>query len=51
VLGALVLGWTESFATGYVSSDYEDVFAFALLVVILIFRPGGLLGKSTVQKV
>lgn len=51
VLGALVLGWTESFATGYVSSDYEDVFAFALLVIILIFRPAGLLGKSTVQKV
>jgi branched-chain amino acid transport system permease protein len=51
VLGALVLGWTESLATGYVSSDYEDVFAFALLVLILIFRPAGLLGKSTVQKV
>jgi len=51
VLGGLVLGWTESFATGYVSSDYEDVFAFMLLVLILIFRPAGLLGKSTVQKV
>jgi branched-chain amino acid transport system permease protein len=51
VLGSLVLGWTESFATGYVSSDYEDVFAFALLVLILIFRPSGLLGRSTTQKV
>jgi branched-chain amino acid transport system permease protein len=51
VLGALVLGWTESFATGYVSSDYEDVFAFILLVLILIVRPSGLLGRSTVQKV
>jgi branched-chain amino acid transport system permease protein len=51
VLGALVLGWTESFATGYVSSDYEDVFAFALLIIILIFRPAGLLGRSTSQKV
>ena len=51
VLGALVLGWTESFATGYVSSDYEDVFAFLLLVIILIVRPSGLLGRSTVQKV
>ncbi len=28
VLGALILGWTESFATGYISSDYEDVFCF-----------------------
>ncbi|MGD9971901.1 MAG: branched-chain amino acid ABC transporter permease [Desulfatirhabdiaceae bacterium] len=51
VLGSLVLGLTESFATGYVSSDYEDVFAFALLVIILIFRPAGLLGRSTTQKV
>ena len=51
VLGSLVLGWTESFATGYVSSDYEDVFAFLLLVLILIFRPEGILGKSKAQKV
>ncbi|HSO67207.1 MAG TPA: branched-chain amino acid ABC transporter permease LivH [Desulfatirhabdiaceae bacterium] len=51
VLGSMVLGLTESFATGYVSSDYEDVFAFALLVIILIFRPAGLLGRSTTQKV
>jgi branched-chain amino acid transport system permease protein len=51
VLGGLILGWTESFATGYVSSDYEDVFAFLLLVLILIFRPAGLLGRSPIQKV
>jgi branched-chain amino acid transport system permease protein len=51
VLGGFILGWTESFATGYVSSDYEDVFAFALLVLILIFRPAGILGKSRSQKV
>jgi len=51
VLGSLILGWTESFATGYISSDYEDVFAFCLLVLILIFRPAGILGRSTTQKV
>ena len=51
VLGSLILGLTESFATGYVSSDYEDVFAFSLLVLILIFRPSGLLDKSTAEKV
>lgn len=51
VLGAMVLGWTESFATGYVSSDYEDVFAFVLLILILILRPSGILGRSAVQKV
>ncbi len=51
VLGGIVLGCTESFATGYVSSDYEDVFAFTLLVLILIFRPAGILGRSTTEKV
>ena len=51
VLGSLVLGLTESFATGYVSSDYEDVFAFSLLVLILIFKPSGLLGKADMKKV
>ncbi|MFY9397911.1 MAG: branched-chain amino acid ABC transporter permease LivH [Desulfomonilia bacterium] len=51
VLGGLILGWTESFATGYVSSDYEDVFAFGLLVFILIFRPAGILGRSSSEKV
>ncbi len=43
VLGSLVLGWTESFFTGYISSDYEDVFAFVFLIFILLFRPSGLL--------
>jgi branched-chain amino acid transport system permease protein len=51
VLGSLVLGWTESFFTGYISSDYEDVFAFIFLVLILIFRPAGLLGRSDTDKV
>ena len=51
VLGSLVLGWSESFFTGYISSDYEDVFAFLFLVVILIFRPSGILGKKEGDKV
>ena len=51
VLGSFVLGWTESFATGYVSSDYEDVFAFLFLVLILIFRPAGILGRSEKHKI
>lgn len=51
VLGSLILGWTESFATGYIASDYEDVFAFALLVLILIFRPAGILGRHYNPKV
>jgi branched-chain amino acid transport system permease protein len=51
VLGSLVLGLTESFGTGYIASDYEDVFAFIILIVILIAKPSGLLGKSEAQKV
>ena len=51
VLGGFVLGLTEAFATGYVSSDYEDVFAFSLLVLILIFKPSGLLGRVETEKV
>ena len=51
VLGSLILGWTESLATGYISSDYEDVFAFLLLILILIFRPAGILGRATSPKV
>lgn len=51
VLGGLVLGIAETFGAGYISSAYEDVFAFALLVLILILRPAGLLGKAAKQKV
>jgi len=51
VLGSLVLGISESFFTGYFWSEYEDVFAFAILVLILIFRPSGILGRHDTQKV
>ena len=51
MLGGLVLGCCESFAAGYFVSDYEDMVAFAILILILIFRPSGLLGKAKVQKV
>lgn len=51
VLGGLVLGNAETLGAGYISSAYEDVFAFGLLVLILILRPAGLLGKAVKQKV
>ncbi len=51
VLGGLVLGLAESLAAGYISSAYEDVFAFGVLVLILILRPSGLLGKAIKPKV
>ncbi len=51
VLGSLVLGICESFFTGYFWSEYEDVFAFSILVIILIFRPSGILGRDELSKV
>ena len=41
----------ETLGAGYISSAYEVVFAFGLLVLILTLRPAGLLGKAVKQKV
>ncbi|MHA6788190.1 ABC transporter permease subunit [Pseudomonas bijieensis] len=51
MLGGVILGVSESLFAGLVNSDYKDVFSFALLVLILIFRPQGLLGRPLVAKV
>lgn len=51
VLGGIVLGLAESFSTGYVAGNYEDILSFCLLIIILILRPDGILGKSQIQKV
>ncbi len=51
VLGSFILGWTESLGTGYISSDYEDAFAFIILIFILVLKPAGILGKNQKQKV
>lgn len=51
MLGGLLLGVAEAQFAGLVNSDYKDVFSFALLVAILIFRPQRLLGRPVVAKV
>ena len=51
VLGSFVLGMTESLCAGYISSAYEDAFAFVILILILVFKPSGLVGRSEVEKV
>ncbi len=51
VLGGLLLGVTESMTAGYFSSEYKDVVAFSLLILILLFRPSGILGRPEVEKV
>jgi branched-chain amino acid transport system permease protein len=50
-LGGLVLGTVETFVNGSQWSTYKDAIAFAILIIILLFRPAGLLGKFTVEKV
>ena len=50
-LGGLILGTVETFVNGSQWSTYKDAIAFASLIIIMLFRPAGLLGKFTVEKV
>lgn len=50
ILGGLFIGMMEGMITAYVSPGLRDVFTFALLIIILLIRPSGLLGKSVSQK-
>lgn len=58
LLGGIVLGMLETFAGSYLSvftmgaagAEYKDIFAFAILILVLIFRPNGLLGENVSQK-
>ncbi|MDB5382829.1 MAG: branched-chain amino acid transporter permease LivH [Rhodospirillales bacterium] len=51
VLGGLLIGLIETFWSAYFSVQYKDVAAFAVLVMVLIFMPTGLLGRQEVEKV
>jgi branched-chain amino acid transport system permease protein len=51
VLGGIVIGLVKSFGDGYVGGEWSEVLVFAILIVILIFRPNGLLGARTREKV
>ncbi len=50
-LGGLILGIVETFVAGSPWSTGKDAIAFGILIVILLFRPAGILGKSRVEKV
>jgi branched-chain amino acid transport system permease protein len=51
VLGGLVLGVAEAFGADLFGDQYKDVVAFSLLVLVLLFRPTGILGRPEVEKV
>lgn len=51
MLGGFILGMAESFAVGFISSTYKDIIAFIVLIIVLLLRPGGLLGARISQKV
>jgi branched-chain amino acid transport system permease protein len=51
VLGGLLIGLAQSFVTGYISSTYTNLLVFGLLIVVMLVRPSGLLGRAQLQKV
>jgi branched-chain amino acid transport system permease protein len=58
MLGGLLLGIIESLGAGYIGSltggflgsNYQDVFAFFVLILVLVFRPSGLLGERIAER-
>ena len=51
MLGGLLIGVAESFTIGYLSSTYSNLLVFALLIIVMLVRPSGLLGRAQLQKV
>ncbi|HEY3902579.1 MAG TPA: branched-chain amino acid ABC transporter permease [Streptosporangiaceae bacterium] len=51
MLGGLLIGIAESMITGYISSTFTNLLVFALLIVVMLVRPSGLLGQAQLQKV
>ena len=51
MLGGLIIGLIEAFWSAYLSAEYKDVATFSILILVLMFRPSGLLGRPEVEKV
>jgi branched-chain amino acid transport system permease protein len=50
MFGGILLGFLEGIGAGYISSMYRDAIAFGLLILVLIFRPQGLLGEGKYEQ-
>ncbi len=51
IIGGLIIGLVETYGATYISGSYRDAFAFIVLIVFLVFRPYGLFGEKTSEKV
>jgi branched-chain amino acid transport system permease protein len=53
IIGGIIIGMVESFTMAYVpgGSPYKEIFAFIVVVIFLLFKPSGLLGKKIIEKV
>ena len=51
MLGGLLIGFAEAYTTGYISSTFQNLIVFGVLIVVLLVRPTGLLGKPELVKV
>jgi branched-chain amino acid transport system permease protein len=51
MLGGITIGLIEFFGVAYLSDRYRDVYVFSLLIIVLLVRPAGILGRATVEKV
>ncbi len=51
MIGGIFIGLIEFFGVAYLSDQYRDVYVFSLLILVLLIRPSGILGRSTVEKV
>lgn len=49
--GGIILGIIESLVSGFISSTFRDAAAFAILILVLLFKPSGIFGKNTREKV
>jgi branched-chain amino acid transport system permease protein len=51
MLGGLLIGLAEAYTVGYLTSSFRDVIVFSILIVFLLVRPNGIMGRPAVKKV